>query len=209
MAQEDHQEVTTASENDIATKALAFLRSGNYEAVKQAIIYLETRSGQLQTDAFANLRDVLDHLVAAVQPGISEDELSQQIAETNEHLRRAVMHPFQDIIEERLAKLTRKKRLYIIRQEVFKDVLSEREFLRRLDGAKNLLVEIRLRKGDGRSTDLAETIALLQRCFDELEDLGQEIKPNSKALAVRAIIFLLVTTFGAVVALLLEHFFAH
>ena len=108
MAQEDHQEVTTASENDIATKALAFLRSGNYEAVKQAIIYLETRSGQLQTDAFANLRDVLDHLVAAVQPGISEDELSQQIAETNEHLRRAVMHPFQDIIEERLAKLTRK-----------------------------------------------------------------------------------------------------
>ena len=209
MAEDKGKGGNGASESEIAERIITFLRSGNYDVAKQAIIYLETRSGQLQTDAFANMRDVLDHLVAAAKPGILEEDLDQQMAETDEHLRRAVMHPFQDVIEDRLARLARKKTFYIVRQEVFKDVLPEREFLRRLTEAENLLAEVRLRKGDGRGENLAGTIEILQRCFDELEELGQQIRPNSRAVAVRWTIFVLLTIFsalvGAAIALAIAH----
>src|SRR5947209_1200610 len=86
----------------IADRIMAFLRSNDYVAVQELVVYLETIENKLRPDALANFRDVLDHLVRASK-ATTVDDADAHLTEAQEHLRRALSDPFQEAIADKLA----------------------------------------------------------------------------------------------------------
>lgn len=171
------------TDQDAAQRILKFLQEPAYLTVAEALVYLETHSGKLRVEGFTNLRDVLDHLTRAARSGTSEAEFDHHLTEAREHLRRAVMHPYQDEIEERLGQLERTGKSYLVRRELFPDIPTERDFRERLNEAKKILAQARLLKGDAAHT--VAVVALLRDCMDKLEALSTDVRTRKAALFVR------------------------
>src|SRR5262245_37318587 len=123
----------------LAARILQFLRMSDYFAVQKALIYLESHDAGLQVDAYANLRDVLDHLVRAAKPDASIQDIDRHLIEAKDHMRRAGVNPLQTRIDERFAEFDRIGRWYFIRQQLFPDVPSVRDLRKTLQEANELL----------------------------------------------------------------------
>lgn len=143
----------------MAKALLEFLRGPDYEAVQRAFIFLESHGAALQISTLSNLRDVLDHVIRAVQPGVTAQDRAAHLAEASEHLRRASVNPLQDYVEGQLQSLDRVAKWYFVRRELFTDVPTEKEFLRRNRQILDTLAEARPLKGNpgGHATPSSST----------------------------------------------------
>lgn len=77
--------------------------------VKEAILWLETYSGERSKRSVYELRDALDHIAIAVQSGISEEKALKNLDAAEEHFRRAVVEPAEWIALEELRRLLKIK----------------------------------------------------------------------------------------------------
>jgi hypothetical protein len=164
---------------------LELLRGEEFEAVAQSIVYLESKGSKLEIEGFANLRDAFSHLSLAVQSGISQEKRTHQKTEVREHLRRAFTHPFQDAIDSELAKLERRKWLFMLRHQIVgNDIVSPREYYKRLDRIKNEVFEVRLIKGQNK---IVESASRFRQCYDDLQQLKFDMEPSKGVLFVRIV----------------------
>lgn len=70
-----------------------------YPKADEAHLFLEERARVTNVVGMSNLRDVLSHLVTLVEPGLSDEHRVAQLATAEEHLRRAVIEPYQLAID--------------------------------------------------------------------------------------------------------------
>lgn len=77
-----------------------------------AITYLETKTGKKSTQSLSNLRDVIFHLatlISVINDPAKTKAKDQQLGTIEEHLRRAIIEPYEHAANIRLGKL---KELY-------------------------------------------------------------------------------------------------
>ncbi len=67
----------------------------NYTKADKAAHFLERRAGVANTCSMANLRDVLSHMATLLDPNTPPDKRSSQLASAEEHLRRAIIEPYE------------------------------------------------------------------------------------------------------------------
>ena len=72
----------------------------NYKNADKASFFLEERSGITNIYGITNLRDVLSHLATFLDPTLSDEQRRDQVAAAEEHLRRAVLEPYQIATED-------------------------------------------------------------------------------------------------------------
>jgi hypothetical protein len=87
-------------DRSLIEKFLLLVRE-NYKKADQASFFLEHHAGVNNIIAVAHMRDVLSHLVTLLDPKTPKDAKEQQLANAEEHLRRAILEPY----ETALAKL--------------------------------------------------------------------------------------------------------
>lgn len=155
----------------------------NYKKADKAAHFLERKAGVTNTCGITNLRDVLSHLATLLDPNTPQEKRRDQIGNAEEHLRRAIIEPY----EIGLASLTEKfKPTYDTYRE---NVLP----IRNTDGFRAAPERAQV---DGRLADIDEFVergktakgknlwdeewedgvAGLVEAFDRLTDLHNEIE---------------------------------
>jgi len=76
----------------------------NYGAADKATFFLEQRTGIVNVQGIANVRDVLSHLVTLLNPTTEPEKRVAQLANAEEHLRRAIIEPYEIAVNELLIK---------------------------------------------------------------------------------------------------------
>src|SRR5713101_7239802 len=81
-----------------------FLIRDGYPKAELATGFLEERAGIKNVQGIANVRDTLSHLATFLVPAIDNEERAKQIISAEEHLRRAIIEPYQVAVEDFVAK---------------------------------------------------------------------------------------------------------
>lgn len=76
----------------------------NYRQADKATYFLEEQAGISNVAGITNMRDVLSHLATALSPEISQEKRVEQLTNAEEHLRRAIVEPYELAFRERLDK---------------------------------------------------------------------------------------------------------
>ena len=95
----------SADEREVFYRFLALIRE-NYKKADKAAAFLERRAGVANTCGITNLRDVLSHLSSLLDPKTPPDKRQQQLASAEEHLRRAIIEPYELGLADRTDKFT-------------------------------------------------------------------------------------------------------
>jgi len=75
--------------------AFLILVRDNYKKADKASYFLERRAGVVNTCAMTNLRDVLSHLATFLDANTPTHKRPSQLASAEEHLRRAIIEPYE------------------------------------------------------------------------------------------------------------------
>jgi hypothetical protein len=79
---------------ELICRFLSLVRD-NYAKADKASYFLERRAGVSNACAITNLRDVLSHLATLLDPTTPPDKRADQLSNGEEHLRRAIIEPYE------------------------------------------------------------------------------------------------------------------
>lgn len=104
-------------------KFLTLIRD-NYKKADKATFFLELRAGVSNVPGIANSRDVLSHLVTALDQKISQEERLEQLVNAAEHMRRAIVEPYEVALKTRLDQTQKTYEKYVSQVLPVKDEYS-------------------------------------------------------------------------------------
>ena len=87
-------------------KRFLILFRDNYREVDLATLFLEQSEGISNAQSFLNVRDAMSHFVTALSPETPAANREEQLATCEEHLRRAILEPYETTLSARHLKLT-------------------------------------------------------------------------------------------------------
>jgi hypothetical protein len=82
------------NERQLLKRFLVLIRD-NYRKADKATFFMERRAGVTNSCAVYNLRDVLSHFATFLDPGTPPEDRPDQLASAEEHLRRAIIEPYE------------------------------------------------------------------------------------------------------------------
>ena len=94
-------ELVCGINREIVEKALSLIRD-NYRRADEACFFLEERAGINNVQAITNMRDAISHLVTLLNPNLSDKKRQEQLGNAEEHLRRAIIEPYEIAIDSRI-----------------------------------------------------------------------------------------------------------
>lgn len=86
-------------EKSLVERFLLLIRE-NYKKADRATFYLEQRTGVVNLPGITNLRDVLSHLVTFLSPETPNEKRNDQLINAEEHIRRAIIEPYEIALNE-------------------------------------------------------------------------------------------------------------
>jgi len=73
----------------------------NYREVDLATLFLEQSEGISNAQGFLNVRDAMSHFVTALSMETPKEKRTEQLATCEEHLRRAILEPYETTLNAR------------------------------------------------------------------------------------------------------------
>jgi hypothetical protein len=169
-------------EKEIFFRFLILVRD-NYRKADKAAHFLERRANVVNTASMANLRDVLSHMATLLDPRTPALRRSDQLASAEEHLRRAIIEPY----ELGLGELTQKfgpvydsyrgRVIPLMETEGFRTAPNRVEIDNRLRDVDDLAEKGKYAKGRNLWDEEWEAgIEALIEAYDQLSSLHHEIE---------------------------------
>lgn len=112
----------------------------NYKKADEATFFLEQRTGVSNVQGIANVRDVLSHLVTLLNPDTPDDKRKEQISNAEEHLRRAIIEPYETALNELTIKFAE---LYQNHKQFVEPIKDEQMLLRGAPNAVSIEASLR------------------------------------------------------------------
>jgi hypothetical protein len=155
----------------------------NYKKADKAAHFLERRAGVANTCSIANLRDVLSHMATLLDQKTPPGRRSDQLASAEEHLRRAIIEPYEIALAELTGKFHpiydgyREKVIPINRLEGFRTAPARLVIDGRLEEIDDLAEKGKQAKGRNQWDDEWENgVLALIDAYNKLADLHREIE---------------------------------
>ncbi len=156
----------------------------NYERCDEAINFLEQNTGIASISSITNQRDALSHFVTALKPDLSDEERKQQFYNAEEHLRRAIIDPFQIACAEKydeLSSLSENYKKYVIPvREKYSELQSAPNNIavnNSMNEITHLLSNARKAKGRNKGDEIWEGGVLSYiRAFEKIQQLHQALE---------------------------------
>ena len=142
-----HQNVEGV-EPDVIGSIIYLLRN-RYEAARLAILYLESEAEEFAASGIANLRDALSHIASAVSENSTHEQRQKDVHSAAEHLRRAVVESYQQVVEAKLMNIADRYATYrakSLKRERFyrmSHLTDHSQFQKDLEASKKLYAEAR------------------------------------------------------------------
>ncbi len=177
-----HRPTSYLNEEDL-NHFLVLIRD-SYQKADMANLFLEQNSKSVNVSALANLRDVLSHLATFLRIGLPPEKRNEQIINATEHLRRAILEPYELTYRDHLRHFEPLFQKYI---EVLLPAREQHAFLAsaptrqniesRLDALHKLAERGRLAKGNNDWVpEWEEGIGCYIDAFQRLKALVEEIE---------------------------------
>jgi hypothetical protein len=172
----------TQEDRALLFRFLGLIRD-NYKKADKSAHFLERKAGVTNTCGITNLRDVLSHFATLLDPHTPQAKRRDQIANAEEHLRRAIIEPY----EIGLASLTdkfkptyetyREKVIPIRNTDGFRTAPGRSQIDGRLADIDESAEKGKSAKGKNLwDDDWEDGVAGLIDAFDQLTDLHNEIE---------------------------------
>jgi hypothetical protein len=181
-SQQDPLGHLSSDERESFLRFLVLIRE-NYKKADKAAYFLERRAGVTNTCAITNLRDVLSHMATLLDPATPPSRRTEQIANAEEHLRRAILEPYEIGLGELTSKFLKVYEKYRERLLPVKEVVDGFDSAPNRVHVESRLAEIyelaetgKLAKGRNLWDDQwEEGVAALAEAYDKLSELHNEI----------------------------------
>lgn len=162
---------------------LRLIRDG-YPKAELATCFLEERAGISNVPSMANVRDALSHFATFLDPEIDPNKRQEQILYAEEHVRRAIVEPYQIAVEDltvRVADLYHKYKASLLpvkdRFLSLNGAPNEVQIDARLRDIQVLVSNGRVAKGRNRWDELWENgVKDFTTAFDRLKSLHSELE---------------------------------
>lgn len=92
-------EKVCGADRELVERFLLLIRN-NYGKVDEARFFLEQKTGVASVPAMANVRDVVSHLASLLSRDTPDDKRFEQLANAEEHLRRAIIEPYETALNK-------------------------------------------------------------------------------------------------------------
>jgi hypothetical protein len=169
-------------EKEIFFRFLILVRD-NYRKADKAAHFLERRANVVNTASMANLRDVLSHMATLLDPNTPAAQRADQLANAEEHLRRAIIEPYEIGLGELTQKFgpvydTYRGRVFPLREtEGFRTAPDRTEIDNRLRDIDDLAEKGKYAKGRNLWDEQWEVgVEALIEAYDQLSALHREIE---------------------------------
>jgi len=168
---------------ELLTRFLVLFRD-NYERCDQAVNFLEQEVGIASISSITNQRDALSHFATALKSGLSNEERKQQFYNAEEHLRRAIIDPYQVACSEKydaLTELVENYKRYVIplrqTKEEFRAAPNDVSVNSSMKEITLLLTEARKAKAVNRAgTEWEAGILNYILAFERMKDLHDKLE---------------------------------
>jgi hypothetical protein len=171
------------AERNLFDRFLVLIRD-NYRKAEKAAHFLERKTHTAPTCSMANLRDVLSHMSTLLDPSTPEDKRQDQLADAEEHLRRAIVEPYElalgDINQKfRTSYGTYREKVIPIRDETegFRSAPTRADIESRLQDIEELTEKAKSAKGRNRWDEEWELgIEALVEAYRQSAELHAEVE---------------------------------
>lgn len=122
-------------DTDLVVSFLLLIRDC-YPQVNEAVIFIESKTEVAATAAMANMRDAISHFATFLSGKLDKAQRLAQIASAEEHLRRALLEPYETAYKLRLVEVRDLYRLYkkhVLPAKASSDALKKAPSERSLD----------------------------------------------------------------------------
>ncbi len=175
---------------EILEKTLVLIRD-KYHLATQANVYLELNTGTSGINiGITNQRDAITHLVSLLQKPGDRDQQLAQLANLEEHLRRAIMEPYEkavDLLQEKLLKILNQYKETVLTLPDFTEVMPGAPTLLQvntsLKAIDDMRAEGRLAKKENAWTDAWENGV---KCFNRAVVALQNLSLSLEAYVLNA-----------------------
>lgn len=155
-------------------KVVELLTTQYIPYVKEAIVWLETYTGERSKRSVHELRNALDHMAVALNEDTDTEDATKSLCAVEEHFRRAAVEPVEWIALEELQRLLkiRRKGLWWWKLLFLKPVDTD-EFNHKIYEGMQFIETGRKYKG----VSLKESYGNLKRGYETFHKLLDEIRP--------------------------------
>ena len=193
------------SDQELAAKVLTLLRSDVYRLAKEASVYYELQEGRRSREAAYELRDALDHLARACEPGIDAGEREAGVVAAEEHLMRAALEPIEAAAEERLTQAMKRQRLLWLKRIVYEGLPSSDAIAEQVSRIVVYLKDGRQSKS--RKGSVRHAFEAFVKAHTSAATLCSDLTPQRYTWLPRALGLLGAAALGAALQLLIQRFF--
>lgn len=180
---EDTDDFFMEVEKEILKDFLELFRD-NYEKTNIATHFLEQNEGVSNAQGIANIRDSLSHFTSALQPNSTFTQRREHVTSAEEHLRRAIIEPYERAVNHKLTKFHALNADYrrdviplISRDSRYVNAPEESRITAVLDEVKAFLSRARNTKGKSfRDPDWQEGVLGLIEGYNLLVNLSDSVE---------------------------------
>lgn len=169
--------------SDILQRMLELVRD-NYRKADKATFFLETRTGKTNIQGITNLRDVLSHFATLLGTEMTIEQAHAQVASAEEHLRRAILEPYEIALNEKINKYMVLHEKYLAevipvleRHVALRNAPDQDVIKARMNEIYSLAEKGRIAKGKNLwNPDWEHGVAGYIQAYDALDKLDDEIQ---------------------------------
>lgn len=173
----------SSEEVELFVRFLILVRD-NYKKADKAAHFLERKADITNTCSMANLRDVLSHMATLLDPATPSERRADQLASAEEHLRRAIIEPYEIALAAvnekfRPAYEDYRKKLLPLREDTegFRTAPSRRDIDNKLQEIDELAEKAKIAKGRNQwDEEWEQGIESLIEAYKRSADLHAEIE---------------------------------
>ena len=163
-------------DHELGLAIIEILRHPLYQTAREAIITVEVLEREAFPSALAELRDVLDHLILACKPNITESEHQMQVGSAWEHLRRAAVEPLELATESQLVDLLDARNRYWVVTLLFPGLPTIGYVDQEISQIRDLLIKGRQAKGSLKTAE--ESITYFSQALGAAVRLRSSMRPS-------------------------------
>lgn len=173
--------------------------SSHFPLVSEAMNYVEVKSRSTPVPGFIEIRDVVSHLFDLLKDVDDQENITKNIVEIKQHLRRATIETYQMLYDAKMAYLYGSYWKYRLKISQFEKVLFLRtknqykhdEIVSAMKEAQKLWVEARTQKNNDIDTsEFREAIEKFKNAYERLttiddyvDELWNDFNKRSYSLA--------------------------
>jgi len=180
--QKENSALICGIEKEIIERIIYIIKE-KYPLAEEATYYLETNTGLLNNTGVRNIKDMLSHFHTIIKHDLTFEERKEQLAGAEEHLRRAIIEPYERAVYFELKNIIpfyneyKEKIIPVLKKLNLPEEFKKENIDRRISAIKKLIRVGRAAKGENRWNEKwQEGVECFIQAYEDTTNLKKKLQ---------------------------------